>query len=681
MTIEVATTINQLDHNLPDFQDFVSEGDDHIRLLKSSVKNTFHNVLGVVNASHTELNFLVGVTTAVLGAGSLAALPGPVGGTTPVASIWTDLTATGKVRASSNGTVGLATDLHAVGIGPVAGLNIAIGNGVVQARNNGAIASLILNSLGGIVSLGSAADTTSTVDLKNARVRVQATTPLALQIQNMLDGAPAITAPIEVNLGMYSSSGTRRMFLGFGTSVDLAMQNDSWAGSVKLQGNNGAGAARLMAQFQQGGAVFLAYDNSFRFATTAVGAAVTGTMQMDQITTLGNGNNVLDGQWLFGGISSIQARPVATSSLSQHMGLQVGPTAGVNLGFGVSGLQARNNAVVSPVSINPEGGDVQIGRSDGGRVYWNDTSKVLVVDAGASLQITGNLLVSGTSVHTFLGTINAVNVQRNGINLVDSSRSVNTALGLQGGGQLTADRTIDYALQNLSATPQIDVGDLFLTRDISANIHTSTTLAKIKEFRSVQRTSNAVLDGTDAFTEQVWASSGAGSLTLPASTFEGNRIKFRKGGTGNLTILGYTVKKGSYDTIVQQGGTAEAVAEGGIWYLSGDLGDTLTNGFFESSAVAVTASGSFTHGLGAKPDGFSILLTCTSAIFGYVVGDEIKLESLFDSGGNPTVWSNATQIGWAMQDTGPTLFQKGTSTPGTVAGSWSIVGRAWRYRS
>lgn len=65
MTVEAATYINQLDAVYPTSADLKSEGDDHIRLLKSTIKATFPNVTGAVTPTHTQLNYMVGVTSAV----------------------------------------------------------------------------------------------------------------------------------------------------------------------------------------------------------------------------------------------------------------------------------------------------------------------------------------------------------------------------------------------------------------------------------------------------------------------------------------------------------------------------------------------------------------------------------------------------------------------------------------
>lgn len=63
MTIETALYPTQLNTTLPTSSDFVSEGDDHLRLLKTVVKTTFPNVAGAVSASQVELNYVTGVTS------------------------------------------------------------------------------------------------------------------------------------------------------------------------------------------------------------------------------------------------------------------------------------------------------------------------------------------------------------------------------------------------------------------------------------------------------------------------------------------------------------------------------------------------------------------------------------------------------------------------------------------
>lgn len=59
MTIESANYINELNQSYPNgATDYVSEGDDHLKLIKSTLKNSFPNIGGTVDYSDVELNDL-----------------------------------------------------------------------------------------------------------------------------------------------------------------------------------------------------------------------------------------------------------------------------------------------------------------------------------------------------------------------------------------------------------------------------------------------------------------------------------------------------------------------------------------------------------------------------------------------------------------------------------------------
>lgn len=66
MTVETASYISQFDTTLPTASDPKSEGDNHLRLVKSVLKTQFPNFgTAAMTASHTELNYMVGVTSSV----------------------------------------------------------------------------------------------------------------------------------------------------------------------------------------------------------------------------------------------------------------------------------------------------------------------------------------------------------------------------------------------------------------------------------------------------------------------------------------------------------------------------------------------------------------------------------------------------------------------------------------
>lgn len=62
---EVAEYVAALDEKLPLGSDPISYGDDHIRLIKGALVNTFPSLTGKVTADHTELNYVDGVTSSI----------------------------------------------------------------------------------------------------------------------------------------------------------------------------------------------------------------------------------------------------------------------------------------------------------------------------------------------------------------------------------------------------------------------------------------------------------------------------------------------------------------------------------------------------------------------------------------------------------------------------------------
>ena len=65
MALETGTYISDLVITNPVIGDDVGQGDDHLRLVKATVKTTFPNITGAVTPTHTQLNFVSGVTSAL----------------------------------------------------------------------------------------------------------------------------------------------------------------------------------------------------------------------------------------------------------------------------------------------------------------------------------------------------------------------------------------------------------------------------------------------------------------------------------------------------------------------------------------------------------------------------------------------------------------------------------------
>mgnify|MGYP003109300621 CR=1 FL=1 len=110
MGLETGTYIDSLNSSNPTAGDAVGEGDDHLRLIKSTVKATFPNLSGACTSTQSELNILDGVTanTAQLNYVDITTL-----GTTEASKVVTadankdvtairNLTVTGAVTIGSN---------------------------------------------------------------------------------------------------------------------------------------------------------------------------------------------------------------------------------------------------------------------------------------------------------------------------------------------------------------------------------------------------------------------------------------------------------------------------------------------------------------------------------------------------------------------------------------------------
>ena len=76
MALESGTYINSLVATNPVSTDGLSQADDHMRLIKSTIKNTFPNFTGALTSSHTKIdNGALPVGCIVLWSGSVASIP------------------------------------------------------------------------------------------------------------------------------------------------------------------------------------------------------------------------------------------------------------------------------------------------------------------------------------------------------------------------------------------------------------------------------------------------------------------------------------------------------------------------------------------------------------------------------------------------------------------------------
>lgn len=149
--LESATYISDLNTSNPTAGDSVGQADDHIRLVKSAVKTTFPNISGAVTPTHTELNYVDGVTSAIqtqldqskVTNGTAASLTGTAVDFTSIPS-WVKRITVTLTAASTNGT-----SLPLLQIGDSGGVEAASYTGTIwnNATATGAAISTGFNIL------------------------------------------------------------------------------------------------------------------------------------------------------------------------------------------------------------------------------------------------------------------------------------------------------------------------------------------------------------------------------------------------------------------------------------------------------------------------------------------------------------------------------------------------------
>lgn len=87
MALEVGTHIDDLDQTNPASTDGIGQADDHIRLIKKTLLNTFPNITGPVLATQGELNFTDGLTSSTAELNTLDGYTGDVSDFNKLASV------------------------------------------------------------------------------------------------------------------------------------------------------------------------------------------------------------------------------------------------------------------------------------------------------------------------------------------------------------------------------------------------------------------------------------------------------------------------------------------------------------------------------------------------------------------------------------------------------------------
>lgn len=185
MGLESATYISDLNTSNPAASDAKSQGDDHIRLLKSTIKTTFPNVSGAVTPTHTEINYVDGVTSAI---------QTQIDGKQPV-----DATLTALAAYNTNGLIAqTAADTFAgrTITAPAAGITVSNGDGV--SGNPTLALANDLSALEGLGSTGLAVRTAA--DTWAQRTIAGTASEITVTNGDGVSGNPTISLPSSIDL-------------------------------------------------------------------------------------------------------------------------------------------------------------------------------------------------------------------------------------------------------------------------------------------------------------------------------------------------------------------------------------------------------------------------------------------------------------------------------------------------
>lgn len=286
MALENGTYISDLVSTNPTSSDPKSQGDDHLRLIKSTVKATFPNVTGSVTPTHTELNYVDGVTSAIQTQIDLKA---------PLASPALTGTPTAPTATAGDNTTKIATTAFVVATSLNTNLPGQTGNGGKLITTDGTTASWSATIDNAVVSplTGTAfATTTGTQTLTNKTIQTpiwQDSTDATKKANLVLSGVTAgqnrnitvedknilLKTPGWVYLSTVTASASATVDIE--TTIDSTY--DTYA--VVLEGVQGnAGAMTLNVRLKNGGAYASGVTDYF-FSRNDLVSANTVTVDHD----------------------------------------------------------------------------------------------------------------------------------------------------------------------------------------------------------------------------------------------------------------------------------------------------------------------------------------------------------------------------------------------------------------
>lgn len=145
MAVDSATHIASLNAALPTGSDQIAEADNNFRHIKTVLVTDFPNIAGPVTATHTELNYVDGVTSAIqpqIDSKAPSASPTFTGTpTAPTAAVGTNTTQIATMAALQAGiaTVAPSTDALTLSVSNSAAVSLVSGQQDVATYSGGAV--------------------------------------------------------------------------------------------------------------------------------------------------------------------------------------------------------------------------------------------------------------------------------------------------------------------------------------------------------------------------------------------------------------------------------------------------------------------------------------------------------------------------------------------------------------
>lgn len=257
MGLESGTYISDLNANNPvNATDVVGEGDDHLRLIKATLLNTFPNVTGAVTLSHAQLNQAVIKDEA----NTLTEQLSLSSGTPRLFLQETDQAADSRlwrVQASS-AQFSIATVLDA----GTFQTSLLSGN-----RSGGNITAMTLGIGLNETALRALEGASTELYFDNAK-RLE-TNSWGMSVQGSLENA--LGGEVNTYIQLETRDGNRRGDLGFLGGANLEINNRNHGGLVVIQGEDAAGTLQFLLRANPDGALQLYSDGTERLTCAASG--------------------------------------------------------------------------------------------------------------------------------------------------------------------------------------------------------------------------------------------------------------------------------------------------------------------------------------------------------------------------------------------------------------------------